>query len=115
MNLIRPGLRDGWNTGQCSHIFRLLRNRKVPWVLLENVPGLLLWHLDEDQPQEPAISYVVDELEKLGYSWAHRVISLAGFGLPQCRQRVFIVASLHGDQGTFFSQLRVNVKVNAST
>ena len=97
VNLIRPGLRVGWNTGQCSHIFRLLRNRKVPWVLLENVPGLLLWHLDEDQPQEPAISYVVDELEKLGYSWAHRVISLAGFGLPQCRQRVFIVASLHGD------------------
>mgnify|MGYP001492810643 CR=1 FL=1 len=97
MNLVRPGLRNGWNTAQCSHIFRLLRNRKVPWVLLENVPGLLMWHLDEDQPQEPAVSYVVDELEKLGYSWAHRVISLAGFGLPQCRQRVFIVASLHGD------------------
>lgn len=97
MNPTRPGLRNGWRTGLCSHIFRLLRNRKVPWVLLENVTGLLKWHLAEEQPQEPAISYVVEELENLGYRWAHRVISLAGFGLPQCRQRVFIVASLHGD------------------
>ena len=97
VNPTRPGLQRGWKTGLCSHVFRLLRNRKVPWVLLENVPGLLLWHLSGDQPQEPAISYVVEELENLGYSWAHRVISLTGFGLPQCRRRVFIVASLHGD------------------
>ena len=97
VNPTRPGLQRGWKTGLCSHVFRLLRNRKVPWVLLENVPGLLLWHLSGDQPQEPAISHVVEELENLGYSWAHRVISLTGFGLPQCRRRVFIVASLHGD------------------
>ena len=97
VNPTRPGLRNGWQTGLCSHIFRLLRNHRVPWVVLENVPGLLMWHLSEDQPQEPAISYVVEELENLGYCWAHRVISLTGFGLPQCRRRVFIVASLHGD------------------
>ena len=89
VNPTRPGLQRGWKTGLCSHVFRLLRNRKVPWVLLENVPGLLLWHLSGDQPQEPAISHVVEELENLGYSWAHRVISLTGFGLPQCRRRVF--------------------------
>ena len=75
VNPTRLGLQRGWKTGLCSHVFRLLRNRKVPWVLLENVPGLLLWHLSGDQPQEPAISYVVEELENLGYSWAHRVIS----------------------------------------
>ena len=63
VNPTRPGLQRGWKTGLCSHVFRLLRNRKVPWVLLENVPGLLLWHLSGDQPQEPAISYVVEELE----------------------------------------------------
>jgi site-specific DNA-cytosine methylase len=41
-NNVRPGLRDGNKTGLCAHIFRLLRKTKVPWVLLENVPGLLV-------------------------------------------------------------------------
>jgi len=97
MNLSRPGLRDGMRTALCSHIFRLLRRTRVPWILLENVPGLLMWHLAGDPPQEPAIAYIVQELESLGYSWAHRVVSLSAFGLPQRRRRVFIVASLHGD------------------
>ena len=97
MNPSRPGLRDGMRTALCSHIFRLLRRTRVPWVLLENVPGLLMWHLASDPPQEPAIAYIVQELESLGYSWAHRVVSLSAFGLPQRRRRVFIVASLHGD------------------
>ena len=39
----------------------------------------------------------MSELEALGYRWAHRVISLTGFGFPQRRRRVFIVASVHGD------------------
>jgi site-specific DNA-cytosine methylase len=43
----------------CAHIFRLLRRRRVPWVLLENVTGLLMWHLTDTPPQPPAVSYVV--------------------------------------------------------
>lgn len=89
--------RRGFQTGLCTHIFRLLRRRRVPWVLLENVPGLLMWHMVDDPPQPPAIHRVVSELEALGYRWAQRVIGLTGFGLPQRRRRVFILASLHGD------------------
>ena len=81
----------------CSHVFRLLAKFKVPWVLLENVVGLLHWHMKDDPPQPPAVSLIVTELEKLGYLWAHRVVGLTGFGVPQRRRRVFIVASLHGD------------------
>ena len=36
----RQGI-DGAATGLVRHVFRLLRGRRVPWVLLENVPGLL--------------------------------------------------------------------------
>ena len=74
-----------------------------------------MWHLDEDQPQEPAVSYVVDELEKLGYSWAHRVISLAGL---DCLNVVNAYSSSQvsmGIQGTFFYQPKVSVRANAST
>jgi site-specific DNA-cytosine methylase len=66
-------------------------------VLLENVPGLLNWHMRDDPPQPPAITHVVSELERLGYRWAHRVIGLTGFGIPQRRRRVFVVASRDGD------------------
>ena len=43
------------------------------------------------------MSHVVAELEALGYRWAHRVVGLTSFGLPQRRRRVFILASTHGD------------------
>ena len=56
-----------------------------------------MWHLAVDPPQKPVIAHIVHELESLGYSWAHRTISLSAFGLPQRRHRVFIVATLHGD------------------
>ena len=51
----------------------------------------------DDPPQPPAITHVVSELERLGYRWAHRVIGLTGFGIPQRRRRVFVVASRDGD------------------
>jgi len=91
----RAGI-NGLSTGLVRHVFRLLGDPygpRVPWVLLENVPGLL----DRSSDGQPAVAYVVDELERLGYSWAHRVVSAAAFGIPQRRRRVFIVASLHGD------------------
>ena len=92
-------MRYGAQTGLCAHVFRLLRASRspVPWVLLENVPGLLNWHMRDDPPQPPAITHVVSELERLGYRWAHRVIGLTGFGIPQRRRRVFVVASRDGD------------------
>jgi DNA (cytosine-5)-methyltransferase 1 len=44
-----------------------------------------------------AFAYVVNQLEKLGYNWAYRVIDSQAFGLPQRRERVFILAALGGD------------------
>jgi len=91
----RAGI-DGAATGLVRHVFRLLGDPtgpRVPWVLLENVVGLL----DRSADGPPAVAYVCSELERLGYSWAQRVVSSAAFGVPQRRRRVFIVASLHGD------------------
>ncbi|BDA42016.1 probable BsuMI modification methylase subunit YdiP at N-terminal half [Coccomyxa sp. Obi] len=94
----RKGL-DGQSTSLVRHMFRLLEtalkdDRGIPWVLLENVEGLL----DRSAGQPPVIQYVVEEFERLGYaSWAHRIINTASFGAPNCRKRVFLVASLYGD------------------
>jgi DNA (cytosine-5)-methyltransferase 1 len=44
-----------------------------------------------------ALAIIVDELERLGYRWAYRVVDSRAFGLPQRRERVFVLATLDGD------------------
>src|SRR2546422_256621 len=43
------------------------------------------------------MEYVVGELEALGYRWAYRIIDTRAFGIPQRRERVYLVASRHDD------------------
>lgn len=80
----------GKHSSLIGKVFDLLRVKKTPWLLLENVPFML--HLHGGQ----AMRHIVDELDSLGYRWAYRVIDTFSFGLPQRRQRVFLVASLDG-------------------
>ncbi|CAL8460848.1 g379 [Coccomyxa elongata] len=82
---------DAQSTSLVRHVFRLLQtalkdNRGIPWVLLENVEGLL----DRHAGQPPVIHYFVEEFERLGYCQL-------GTSHHQHSKRVFIVASLHGD------------------
>ncbi|MEO7083837.1 MAG: DNA (cytosine-5-)-methyltransferase [Gemmatimonadaceae bacterium] len=79
---------EGQQSGLVSHVFRLLRKRRVPWVLLENVSFMLRLG------RGGAMRLVIDELEALGYRWAYRVIDSRSFGLPQRRERVYLVACL---------------------
>ncbi len=79
---------EGRQSGLVSHVFRLLRKRRVPWVLLENVSFMLRLARGD------AMRLVIDELEALGYRWAYRVIDSRAFGLPQRRERVYLVACL---------------------
>jgi DNA (cytosine-5)-methyltransferase 1 len=44
-----------------------------------------------------ALNHVVSCLEDLGYSWAYRVLDTRAFGLPQRRERVYLVASIDED------------------
>ena len=81
----------GSKSSLVHHVFRLLRGRDVPWVLLENVPFML--HLQRGR----AMRLVTDELEDLGYRWAYRVLDAMAFGLPQRRRRVFLLASRVAD------------------
>jgi DNA (cytosine-5)-methyltransferase 1 len=79
---------EGRQSGLVNHVFRLLRKRRVPWVLLENVSFMLRLARGD------AMRLVIDELEALGYRWAYRVIDSRSFGLPQRRERVYLIACL---------------------
>lgn len=89
-DLSQAGLTKGLGGLQSSlvgHVFRLLQASDVPWVVLENVPFML------QLGRGNAIRHVTSQLERLGYHWAYRVVDTRAFGLPQRRERVFIVAS----------------------
>jgi DNA (cytosine-5)-methyltransferase 1 len=81
----------GVRSGLVAEVFRLLSRQRVPWVLLENVPFML--QLAGGQ----AMEVVVSALEALGYRWAYRVMNSKAFGLPQRRERVYLLASLEDD------------------
>lgn len=81
----------GPKSGVVSNLVRLLRNNDVPHVLIENVPFMLHLH------QGRAIEYLTKRLESLGYKWAYRVVDARAFGIPQRRERVFLLASKQYD------------------
>lgn len=81
----------GARSGLVAEMFRLLKAQPVPWVLLENVPFMLRLAAGR------ALDVIVQRLEALGYRWAYRVVDSRAFGLPQRRERVFLLASNVGD------------------
>lgn len=82
---------EGARSSLVGEVFRLLRDRAVEWVVLENVPFILKLE------RGSALKLITEELETLGYSWAYRVVDAEAFGIPQRRKRWLLVASLHHD------------------
>jgi DNA (cytosine-5)-methyltransferase 1 len=89
VSLARMGPRSGLR-GKQSGLFydfaKLIEARRPPTVVIENVAGLLSSHGGRD------FQIVVSTLAKLGYGVGWRVLNSRYFGVPQSRQRVYIVA-----------------------
>ena len=81
----------GARSGLVGEVFRLLDRKRVEWVLLENVPFML------QLGRGRAVDLIFSELERLGYKWAYRIVNSRAFGVPQRRERVYILASRNHD------------------
>lgn len=73
-----------------THILRLLKHHRPRLLILENVANLLRHHRGE------TYRWMRGQLESLGYDVAESVLSPHRFGIPQIRDRVFIVGALDG-------------------
>jgi DNA (cytosine-5)-methyltransferase 1 len=80
-------------TGLFWHIVRLLEETKAKYFILENVPGLLSSNNGRD------FGTVIGALDELGYGVSWRILDAKYHGVPQRRQRVFIIGCL-GDGRT---------------
>jgi DNA (cytosine-5)-methyltransferase 1 len=88
VSLARMGRRDGLKGTQSGLFFefaRLVGEVRPRVLVLENVAGLLSSHQGRD------FGTVLGTLADLGYSLGWRVLNSKNFGVPQSRQRVFIV------------------------
>ena len=72
-------------------VLKTLRPRAF---LLENVPGLAY------KVHRDALDHILTKAEKLGYSCEWKVINAADYGVPQIRERFFLVG-LRGKRFTF--------------
>ena len=83
---------SGARSGLVSEVLRVLAPEPGPdWLLLENVPFMLRL------ARGRAMTFLTDELTRLGYRWAYRVVDVRAFGLPQRRLRVILLASRRYD------------------
>ena len=83
---------SGARSGLVGQMFRIIEelsaeDRCPKWLMIENVENML--RLDQGK----AMNFLVDELERLGFNWAYRLVDTQSFGLPQRRQRVIMLAS----------------------
>lgn len=82
--------KENVNNWLFKEYLRITKDQRPDWVIVENVKGLV----------ETENGYFFDkinrDLQKLGYTTSYAVLNAADYGVPQIRNRVFIVGSLHG-------------------
>ena len=103
----RKGL-YGERTGLFFEFVRLLRERgdnKPRWIILENVKGIFSSGGGRD------FAIVLYELAALGYSIEYALVNSKDFGVPQSRERVYIIGDITGrSTGKIFPLGRTNKK-----
>lgn len=87
-------------------------------ILIEQVKGLLSASC-EDNIKGGAFAKLISKLESLGYIVNHKTLTAADYGVPQLRERVFIIASKHKEfrfpQPTHFPESKAGLFLKSSS
>jgi DNA (cytosine-5)-methyltransferase 1 len=71
-------------------MFRLAHERAIPYILFENVKGLL------NHDGGRTFGIILSVLDGLGYDCQWELLDSQNFGVPQHRERIFVIANLRG-------------------
>jgi len=71
-------------------MFRLARDKRIPYILFENVKGLL------NHDNGTTFAVILGVLDEMGYDCQWELLNSENFGVPQHRERIFLVANLRG-------------------
>lgn len=87
------GKKQGFNDTRGTLFFdvcRIIREKQPKVVVLENVKHLI--HHDKKR----TLKVILNSLKELGYNVSHRILNAKDFGLPQNRERIFIIGCQKG-------------------
>lgn len=101
----RKGFQDSRGT-LFFEIARILEIKRPRFVFLENVKGLLNHNKGE------TFKVILQTLSKLGHELQWMVLNSKFFGVPQNRERVFIIGSLGGEPRPEILPFRTSNKIN---
>ena len=76
-------------------LIRLIKDKQPKFFVAENVKGLL--SLGKGQ----VIKMILDDFKSLGYQVDYRLLKASDYGVPQNRERVFIIGNRLGIQNPF--------------
>lgn len=71
-------------------MFRLARDKRIPYLLFENVAGLL------NHDSGRTFQIILGVLDAMGYDCQWELLDSKHFGVPQHRERIFLVGNLRG-------------------
>ena len=101
----QKGIKEGTRSGLLSQVERLLEVSKKPkYLLLENVKNLV------SKKFKPDFDKWCDKLEEMGYTNYWQVINARNQGIPQNRERVFMISIL-GEHIPFKFPEKVELKL----
>lgn len=87
-------------------ICRIIRIKRPKYILLENVKGLL------NHSQGDTFETIIKSLDELGYDLQWQMLNSKYFGVPQNRERVFIVGNLRGERRPQIFPIEENGQTN---
>ena len=73
-----------------TEFLRVVSELRPEWVVFENVKGIL------ETEKGVFVEHVQDNLQALGYNSTYGILSATDFGVPQKRQRFFLIAASSG-------------------
>ena len=85
---LRRGFQDDTRGTLFFEIARIAAVKRPPFLLLENVPGLL------SHDKGRTFATILSALDELGYDVAWQVLNSKDFGVPQARKRVYLIGYL---------------------
>lgn len=97
------GKKHGFNDTRGTLFFNvceIIKEKQPKVVVLENVKHLI------NHDKKRTFKVILETLEELGYNCNYKLLNLIDFGLPQNRERIFIVATKNG----FFDFEKLNKK-----
>jgi len=77
-------------------------------LFFENVKGFTIGFKKGNKRGEAYSTYVVEELEKLGYDVHGEIVDFSEYGVPQKRQRYILVGTKNGEAKCFFDAILQN-------